>query len=206
MLNVDMIEDTNYAIAAEILDNAFKGDIPEGLVGLNIGTSEKGKLRRWPARSHALLAEQVAERYPQKGIVILSGPEDTDVRERVMSNLSGAYENIKVLPNDIEIGNFIALVSNLNLVITSDTFGMHVALSQGIPTLALQGPMPPHELELKERDGLIGPKLDCNPCFHRCSQEIKGLCMELISVDEVANEVDRLINLSNVPDSDQPIF
>ncbi len=189
--NVRLTEQ-NYERAESVLRNIFGGSRPDDIIGLNIGTSEKGSLRRWPAESHAALSERLATRYPDKGIVILSGPEDAAVRNRVVSALPG-HDNIAVLPT-VDVGDFMAVLARSRLVVTGDTFGMHAARAQDTPTLALAGPMPHRELELSPTDGLIGPKLGCSPCYHRCSQPIAGLCMQSIGVDEVATEVARMLD------------
>lgn len=183
----------NYERADGILREAFGEERPAEIIGLNIGTSDKGKLRRWPAERHAALAQKLAELYPDKGIVVLSGPQDDETRSRVLSGITSEAPNLAVLPNNIEVGDFMALLSKLRVVVTSDTFGMHAARSQDVPTVALAGPMPHRELELSPRDKLIGPKTDCSPCYHRCSQVIIGQCMQDIGVEHVAEQVGDLL-------------
>lgn len=176
------LQPDNYARAKHVLADAFGGSLPESVVGLNIGTSEKGMLRRWPPERHAELALELADSSRDVGVAILSGPEDEVVRQRVISVLGtvGA-RNIAVLPV-VEVGDFMAVLSKLQVVVTSDTFGMHAAKSQGTPTVALAGPMPHRELELTPTDKLLGPMLDCSPCYHRCSQLVVGQCMQNIEV------------------------
>lgn len=188
VLNAD-----NYERADGILREAFGEECPTDMIGLNIGTSEKGKLRRWPAERHAALARKLAELYPDKGIVVLSGPQDDETRSRVLSSITSDAPNLVVLPNNIEVGDFMALLSKLRVVVTSDTFGMHAARSQDVPTVALAGPMPHRELELSPKDKLVGPKTDCSPCYHRCSRVIIGQCMQDIEVEHVAEQVSDLL-------------
>ncbi len=183
----------NYERADAILREAFGEECPNEMIGLNIGTSEKGKLRRWPADRHAALAQKLAELYPDKGIVALSGPQDDETRSRVVSRITSEASNLVVLPNNIEVGDFMALLSKLRVVVTSDTFGMHAARSQDVPTVALAGPMPHRELELSPKDKLVGPKTNCSPCYHRCSQVVIGQCMQDIEVEHVAEQVGDLL-------------
>ena len=187
----------NYERADGILREAFGEERPAEIIGLNIGTSEKGKLRRWPAERHAALAQKLGELYPDKGVVILSGPQDDETRSHVMSGITSEVPNLAVLPNNIEVGDFIALLSKLRVVVTSDTFGLHAALSQNIPTVALAGPMPHRELELSSKDKLVGPKTSCSPCYNRCSQVIIGQCMKDIEVEHVAEQVGDLLAQGN---------
>lgn len=188
------LKPSNYSHAERVLWQAFEDKPPAEIIGLNIGTSENGKMRRWPAEYHAALAKQLSENYPDTGIAILSGPQDDEVRARVIANLGQA--NVVVLPNDLEIGNFMGIVSNLGLLVTSNTFALHAARSQGVRLVTFENPLPPQEMELSAHDIRIGPKLDCGPCYNRCTRAIKSLCMKEISVDEVFKSVERLLATS----------
>lgn len=188
----------NYTAAEQILDNSFGGiRRPDQIVGLNIGTSEKGALRRWPAERHAALARQLASLFPNLGVAILNGPEDETSRQQIVEIFSdGSPNNLAVLPV-VEIGNFLSILSKMRLVVTADTFGMHAARSQETPVVVLTGPMPYRELELTPIDRRIGPILDCSPCYHRCTRPIAGECMQDIQVEKVLAEVTHALSASN---------
>ncbi len=169
--------------------SAFGYD-PEQVIGLNIGTSEKGKLRRWPVGRFMELADQLAAKSPGTGILIMSGPDDRDLlAEALRHEPTLQRRNVAYLTGEEEVGDFMAVVSKLDCIVTADTFGFHVAKSFHVPTVVLAGPMPHRELELEYGDELIGPKGDCSPCYHRCSQFVLGRCMQEITVDEVADAV-----------------
>lgn len=188
------LRESNYDNAEQVLHRAFGSECPDEIIGLNIGTSDKGRLRRWPAKHHAALAKHLASTHPYRGVAILSGPQDDEVRNHVIAALGdNAPANLAVLPNNLEIGDFMGLLSKLRLVVTSDTFGMHAARAQNVPTIALAGPMPHRELELSSKDTVIGPQTGCSPCYHRCTHPIEGQCMKDISIELVAEQVDRIL-------------
>ncbi|MCS7092279.1 MAG: hypothetical protein NZM26_02930 [Patescibacteria group bacterium] len=190
---------SNYQKAAEIINNAFNGRNYADVIGLNIGTSRKGVLRRWPPYRFSELIIEVAQSRPEIGILVLSGPEDSDARDEVIQHLGRdkTMENLAVLPNNIEIGNFMAIIHNCKVVVTADTFGFHVAQAFKKPTVVLVGPMPDKELELtNEHSIIIGPKLSCSPCYYSCSQPIKGFCMINISTNEVTNKILNILQTS----------
>lgn len=186
------LQPENHAVAEEVLKHHFPEGVPDTVIGLNIGTSEKGKLRRWPVERHLALAERLADRHPHTGVLLLSGPQDTELRAHVLEALPD-MPTVAALRHNLEVGNFMALLSKLQVVVTGDTFGMHAARAQQVPTVALAGPMPHRELELSPRDRLIGPTKDCSPCYHRCGQAVVGQCMQDIGVELVADEVGRLL-------------
>lgn len=189
------LRNSNYNNAEQLLQQVFGNKRPNEIVGLNIGTSEKGRLRRWPAERYAALARQLADSHSDKGIVVLSGPQDDEVRNCVLATLGDTSpSNLAVLPNNLEIGDFMGLLRKLQLVVTSDTFGMHAARSQNVPTIVLTGPMPHRELELSPKDAVIGSQTDCSPCYHKCTRVIEGQCMQDIDIGLVIEQINHILN------------
>ncbi len=167
----------------EVLDSMPPGSNVDRLIGLNIGTSAKRSLKQWPAAHFAALATDLAYRYPDSGVVILSGPEDAATLEEVKNNLGHLPpENISVLGNDLEIGTFMGVIALMDVVVTADTFALHAARAQNVPVVSVVGPMPHQELELSAKDLRIGPQLPCSPCYYRCSRSIVGECMQIIEL------------------------
>lgn len=188
------LDDTNHQAAEQVLDHTYGSNRPTTIIGMNIGTSEKGKLRRWPAERYAALAQKLSDTHPDAGVVVLSGPDDAETRQTVAAALTDNHPNkIAVLPGNLQVGNFMGVLRKLDVVVSSDTFGMHAARSQDTPTVALAGPMPHRELELSHQDTVIGPQTSCSPCYHRCSQPIESQCMQDISVDIVAHNVNQML-------------
>lgn len=185
------LSELNYHRAEQVLQRAFGNQRPNELIGLNIGTSESGRARRWPVSYHASLAQLLTERYPDKGIVVLSGPEDKEVREQFVAKIGRTQANITTLPGALDVGDFIGVVSRLSLLVTSNTFALHAARSQETRVITFENPLPPQEMELGAEDIWLGPKLACGPCYNRCNQPIFAQCMRVISVDEVAEQVTR---------------
>lgn len=189
-----VLKNNNHQQADRILLGAFISGIPQDLVGLNIGTSEKGKVRRWPASYYKALALQLTLQYPETGIVILSGPDDLEVKNKIIYELGSEYSNnIAVLPSDIEIGDFMAVIKRLKLIVTSNTFAFHVAKAQNVPVITFDNPMPPQELEIDANDICFSPNLTCGPCYNRCTQKVTGMCMREVTVDQVARGVSILL-------------
>lgn len=173
------LKDINHEHAIEILNTYFgKGEHWRNLIGLNIGTSEKGKLKRWPVTSFVDLARQLSQKKNGHRVVVLSGPEDKELHSEISAILAHERTSqISILPNNIEVGDFMAIVNRLFLLVTADTFAFHVAKAQEVSTVLLAGPMPHQEAETSFNDKIIGPTLDCSPCYYKCTQEIHGKCM-----------------------------
>ena len=84
-----------------------------------------------------------------------------------------------------------ALIERCQLLVTNDTGTMHVATAVGTPVVALFGSTDPSTTG-PWGDGhvVIRKDVPCSPCLKRiCPTDHR--CMELITVDEVEEAVDR---------------
>jgi ADP-heptose:LPS heptosyltransferase len=171
------------------------------VVVLNLGSSRRGRLKRWQAERWAALSVHLVRHRSELGVLAVSGPEDRDAREAFIAALRSApasldlVERIAVSDGTAAIIGFLATLSAADLVVTADTFALHGALALGVPVVALIGPMPHKELELAQDDMVVGPTLSCAPCFYRCTQPLSGACMHAIDVEAVAGAVLRRLDL-----------
>ncbi len=159
----------------------------DGLIGLNIGSSQRHSAKRWPPRYFYELAKLCQEHHPEWKLLVLAGLEDVDAYE-VISGLN----KIEPLGNLIFMGygntmsQFISLVDRIPLVISADTFGLHVALGLGKKAISLWGPQPENETYGYGRERKISLGLDCAPCFagrtEKCTNPNTLQCMREIRV------------------------
>ena len=180
------------AAGSDALAMLFSARLPSPLIGLNIGSSRRGRLKRWPAPYWVTLAGLLTAGDRARGVVILSGPEDRDIRDQVASRLDKNCRQLRVV-DGLSVGHFLAVVSELRVLVTADTFALHAARAQNVPVVALAGPMPHRELELGPADRIIGPELACGPCYYRCSQPVAGACMRRITPRAVATQVEEIL-------------
>ncbi|WP_199043034.1 glycosyltransferase family 9 protein [Glycomyces salinus] len=163
------------------------------LIGLNIGSSAKGRLKRWPPEHWAELVGAINVILPEYSPVLLSGPEDGDIRRRCLELIrSDPGSDLAVFPDRADIGVFMAAVAKLRVLITNDTFALHAAATFGVPLIGLSGPMPAQELVNGAGDHILRASVECAPCYYDCSNDIRAFCMKSISVSRV---VDRLVSL-----------
>lgn len=184
----------NYREAQWLLDAMFANNTPKEFIGINLGSSKKGELRRWPVQRHAELVKKITEHYPDKGVVVFNGPDDRDVRQLFEDEFAQLPPQVKFTPGNMEVGAFMAMISKMKLLVSSDTFAFHAAKSQQISTIVLAGPMPENELELQASDVLLSSKMPCSPCYHQCSQNIAGMCMLMIQADAVMEGIHSILD------------
>jgi ADP-heptose:LPS heptosyltransferase len=83
---------------------------------------------------------------------------------------------------------FVAIVDQCDAVITGDTLGMHVALSRGVPVIALFVPTCEQEIDVFGLGSKIISPCDCGPCYRRVCDK-KPNCMDLITPEQVAASI-----------------
>ncbi len=190
------LTDENARAAQETLQTLFPAGVPERIVNLVIGSSEKGRVKRWPVQSFAKLAECLAVQHQSVGVVINQGPDDSRVVQ-AMRPLLPNLPNVAVMSEPAEVGDYLALIKSSGLVISGDTFGMHAGFSQSTPTIALAGPYPAREIEAGPESLVLHADLPCEPCYGRCNQAIASLCMRSIDVDTVLDYANLSLASSN---------
>jgi len=77
-------------------------------------------------------------------------------------------------------------------VVTGDTLGLHVAVSQDVPTVALFGPTCAQEIDLFDRGVKLTTELSCAPCYRR-KCEVDPHCMDLIKAEAIVAAVQGLL-------------
>ncbi|MGQ9925522.1 MAG: glycosyltransferase family 9 protein [Chloroflexaceae bacterium] len=157
----------------------------ENLVVVHPGTAGVTKL--WPAERWAAVGDALAVR-PGARVLLTGGPGE----ETLVRLVAGAmrYQPLE-LAGATSIGQLAALFARATLVLGVDSGPLHLAVSQGAPTVHLFGPTDP---------GRFGPwgdpahhrvlraGLACSPChnINRCPRGTAGPeCMHAISAEMV---------------------
>ncbi|XGC82100.1 glycosyltransferase family 9 protein [Bdellovibrio bacteriovorus] len=154
-------------------------DKKEILIGLNTGCSNVIAHKKLTVEYHRLLIRHIHLSYPNASIVLLGGPEDTERNKAIA-------EGLDVISSETQSGLRDGLVSiaACDVVVTGDSLGMHMAISQKKQVIAWFGPTCAHEIDLYERGFKILTKSPCSPCWKRtCEKSI--MCYDQVSLEEV---------------------
>lgn len=148
-------------------------------VCLNLGGSLPTKL--WPERHWARLGGALLGHGAQ--LVVLGGPTDRPACEALVQHLRmrGADEaRVAYAPLDLE--EAAALPGLVDTVVTGDSFGFHLALAHGKPTVLLLGPSNGAEVIPKHvgHVTVLRSTLPCSPCAHQVACGGVGGCMDTI--------------------------
>ena len=107
------------------------------LIGLHTGASDPS--RRWPAESFAKLGDTLAE-HIQARIILTGSDQERSLTTTVRRLMDAPAMDLAGMTN---LGEFAAVISAIDLLVTNDTGASHVAAATGTPSVVLFGPTRP---------------------------------------------------------------
>lgn len=157
-------------------------------IAVNINTSWLSLNRCWPLSSFSRLIEKIVNEYGAK-IILIGATRDIPWVEE-LTFATSIDQNIVNLAGKTTIIQLLALLEQVDLVITNDSGPLHLTLMMGTPTISFFGPESPVQYGPRgEKHTVLYKGYYCSPCLHvyneknsRCEDNI---CLKDISVDEV---------------------
>ncbi|MBW3632235.1 MAG: glycosyltransferase family 9 protein [Chloroflexi bacterium] len=107
------------------------------LIGLHAGASDPS--RRWPAESFAKLGDTLAEGF-QARIVLTGSEQERSLTTTVQRLMDAPAIDLAGMTN---LGEFAAVISAVDLLVTNDTGASHIAAATETPSVVLFGPTRP---------------------------------------------------------------
>lgn len=155
-------------------------------IGLNVGIGPKWPSKGWPEKNWEQLVIKL--RNQNYNLLLLGGPEET----KRIQNLKTKFPFLIDTGTKNSIMEFAAIVNECDLVITCDTFALHIATAMGKKLIVLVGPTSAAELYLYDNGVKLTPSVECK-CYYKkyCSEEIS--CMEKITPDIVLKDIKTLL-------------
>ncbi len=159
------------------------------VVGFNTGCSLLYPNKKMTIEQHVILIEALSKR-DEVRLLLLGGPEDTE-RNAEIARRVGA----KVIPTPTTEGlrRGLCYINLCDVVISGDSFGMHVAIALKKHVIAWFGVSCPQEIDLFDRGVKFIPQgLSCSPCWKKeCPYNLE--CVQMIDLDGMIREVDSFI-------------
>ena len=159
-------------------------DFKEGkkIVGLNIGCGDRWKSREWKRENWILLSRSLI----RKGYeVVILGGEKEHVTNKYIAERSGA-KYYGTFPIDI----FSSIVNICDIVVSSVTSTMHIAIGLKKKVVVLNNIFNKNEFYLYNRGKIVEPEIECD-CYY--SEYCKNDCINKITVDKVLQTVEELL-------------
>jgi heptosyltransferase-2 len=174
-----------YLAAGEIAEaqtvlNATATGAKDPWVALSPGAAY-GPAKRWPPERFAAVGGRLQEELGAR-LVLLGGPEDRAGAEEVKSHLQGDCLD---LAGRTTLRQALAVLSQVQVLVTNDSGLMHAAAALGVPVVAIFGSTNPHATRpFTDQATVIYHNLSCSPCLKRTC-ELGYPCLTGVRVEEV---------------------
>ncbi|OGS20300.1 MAG: lipopolysaccharide heptosyltransferase II [Elusimicrobia bacterium RIFOXYA2_FULL_40_6] len=149
------------------------------LVGIGPGTQEKEK---------CLPEEKLIELINSLdyGVVLFGSKNDISRGEKIVAGVKDK-EKVLNLINKTNLNQLAACLKLIDVYVTGDTGGMHIAYTMDVPVVAFFGPTDPGEaLPRKSKARAIWKNPGCSPCTLKKSHQCRTLeCIDKITVEEI---------------------
>jgi len=122
------------------------------VIGLNTGAGGRWESKKLPEERTVALATEIARGLGARATFLLcGGPEEAERNARIGRGLTEGKLRWVDAGTENSLLDFTALVAQCDLLITSDSLALHLALMQKIPIVAFFAPTPAAEIELYGR-------------------------------------------------------
>ncbi len=154
------------------------------LIGLNTGAGTKFETKQWPAE-HFLRLISLLRRRLNAQVFLLGGQ-----REKNLNLWLERKSRFKVFNtgHDNSLLEFAGFISMLDVVVSSDTLAMHLAIALKKKVVALFGPTSSSEVDLYGRGAKVFVAVDCAPCYKQTCPDLR--CMSAITPEMVFQAIE----------------
>jgi len=154
------------------------------IIGFNTGCSQLYPNKKMTIEQHIILIEKFLS-FNRFKIMLLGGPEDTE-RNKIISELF--KDQVINTPTTEGIRKGACYESIPHVVITGDSFGMHLAIALKKYVIAWFGLSCWNEIDLYDRGVKLYPEgLFCAPCWKKeCPYNLE--CIQMIDLERIVQE------------------
>lgn len=158
-------------------------------VGFNTGCSELFPNKKMTIEQHIKLIEELIKN-EKNVIMLLGGREDTE-RNNIIYNSFSDDQKRRIIntPTTEGIRRGACYMSIPDIVVSGDSFGMHLAIALQKYIISWYGLSCHQEIELYDYGVKLYPKdLECSPCWKRvCPNNLE--CIDMIDLNKIINSV-----------------
>jgi len=157
------------------------------IIGFNTGCSNLYPNKKMSVGQHIYLINKLLSKRKYK-IMLLGGPEDADRNKEIADYFRGRVINT---PTDQGVRRGACYESIPQVIITGDSFGMHLAIALKKYVIAWFGVSCWTEIDLYDRGVKIyQPDLFCSPCWKKeCPYDLE--CIKNLDLQKMINSVDK---------------
>ncbi len=179
------IESVNEKLSRSALEN-------KKMAVLHVGSGENFTGKRWSGVNFARLADELTERYGLAIVYTGTEKEKTLIKDTISKMKYKAHD----FCGRFTLKELVELLRRCDLFISNDTGPLHIAVSLGINTVGLYGPMNPHQYcSLNKNSVSLYKSIGCNPCLTDANNKTSlcrhSKCLDMITVEEVLDNISK---------------
>jgi heptosyltransferase-2 len=155
------------------------------VIGFNTGCSLLFPNKKMTIEQHIFLIDKLLSFNIFK-IILFGGPEDTERNDKIASRFGNKVINT---PTNLGLRKGACFENLANVIITGDSFGMHLAIALKKYVIAWFGLSCWTEIEMYDRGVKLFPNdLHCSPCWKKsCPYNLE--CIQMIDLNRIIEEV-----------------
>ena len=154
------------------------------LVGINTGCSPMIAYRKFSVSYTRNLIREMLKN-PRIEVVLLGGPSEKQRNEEIASGLP---VHLSCCTRGVRDG--IVSTEACDVVVSGDSFGMHMAIALKKWVVAWFGPTCSHEIDLFERGVKVHSQAGCGPCWKRDCEK-QTMCYDLVDSRKILAGIER---------------
>ncbi|MBV6479854.1 MAG: hypothetical protein HGGPFJEG_02658 [Ignavibacteria bacterium] len=162
-------------------------------IGINTGCSNLFPNKKMTIEQHVDLINCLGN-FENLKIVLLGGKEDTERNIKIHESINNnAKKNVIYTPTDLGIRYGACFMNICDIIITGDSFGMHLAIALKKYVIAWFGLSCWTEIDLFDKgEKLIPEGLECAPCWKKvCPYDLE--CIKMIDIGRITEIVKKLV-------------
>jgi len=156
-------------------------------VGLNTGSGTKFETKQWPRERFLKLIDYLNTEL-RANVFLLGGIKEKEINHYLEKKSRNRIYNVG---SDNSLLEFAGFISMMDIIVSSDTLAMHLAIALGKKVIALFGSTCPQEIDIYGRGAKIFAAVPCSPCYKQNCLDMK--CMKEISARQVFEEIKKII-------------
>lgn len=157
------------------------------LIGLNTGSGTKFETKQWP-EEYFLRLIHLLDRKLAARVFLLGGEREKEFNLRLSRRSRVRIYNTGSENSLLEFAGFVSM---MDVVVSSDTLAMHLAIALKKKVVALFGPTSPVEVDIYGRGKKVFAGLDCAPCYKQTCPDRK--CMMAITPEAVCQAIEEVL-------------
>lgn len=179
-IRVEVPQEIKKKVSRWLEEIGVKRESGMPVVGFNTGVGTVFRTKAWPVERYIELAKKLTSEL--NSIVLLLGGPNEEKRNKEIKFKGGSLLLVDVGCNH-SLLEFAAILDSLDLLLTSDTMAMHLAIAMETAVVAMFGSTCQQEIDLQKRGVKIFKELSCSPCYKGSCETLE--CMNAITADEI---------------------